>query len=57
MKIERLHNLFRACGMSINKQISKFEKLKVLKYAILSDSKDLKYPSDYLPVYVELKYQ
>lgn len=37
--------------------ISKNEKLKVLKYAILSDSKDLKYPSDHLPVYVELKYQ
>jgi endonuclease/exonuclease/phosphatase family metal-dependent hydrolase len=37
--------------------ISKNEKLKVLKYAVLSDSKDLKYPSDHLPVYVELKYQ
>lgn len=37
--------------------ISKNEKLKVLKYAILSDSKDLKYPSDHLPVYVELEYQ
>lgn len=36
--------------------ISKNEKLKVLKYAILSDSKDLKYPSDHLPVYVELIY-
>lgn len=29
----------------------------VNKYAILSDSKDLKYPSDHLPVYVELKYK
>ena len=26
------------------------------KYAVLSDSKDLRYPSDHLPVYVELKY-
>lgn len=29
----------------------------VNRYAILSDSKDLKYPSDHLPVYVELKYK
>jgi len=36
--------------------ISKNDKFKVKKYAILSDSKDLKYPSDYLPVYVNLKY-
>ncbi|SDL55222.1 Metal-dependent hydrolase, endonuclease/exonuclease/phosphatase family [Salinimicrobium catena] len=28
---------------------------KVKKYAVLSDSKDLKYPSDHLPVLVELK--
>ena len=27
----------------------------VLKYAVLSDSKDLKYPSDHLPVFLELK--
>jgi len=36
--------------------ISKNANLKVKKYAILSDSKDLKYPSDHLPVYVELTY-
>jgi len=30
-------------------------KVKVSKYAVLSDSKDLKYPSDHLPVYVELE--
>jgi len=36
--------------------ISKNDKFKVKKYAILSDSKDLKYPSDHLPVYVNLKY-
>jgi endonuclease/exonuclease/phosphatase family metal-dependent hydrolase len=34
--------------------IAKKSNLKVKKYAILSDSKDLKYPSDHLPVYVEL---
>ena len=28
---------------------------KVQKHAVLSDSKDLRYPSDHLPVYVELK--
>ena len=36
--------------------ISKKNILKVKKYAILSDSKDLKYPSDHLPVYVKLSY-
>lgn len=35
--------------------VSKSKSLKVLKYAVLSDSKDLKYPSDHLPVYVELQ--
>ena len=34
--------------------ISKGKKLLVKKYAVLSDSKDLKYPSDHLPVFVEL---
>ncbi|MGK4567994.1 endonuclease/exonuclease/phosphatase family protein [Flavobacterium sp. 3HN19-14] len=29
--------------------------IRVLKYAVLSDSKDCKYPSDHLPVYVELE--
>ncbi len=37
--------------------VSKNNKLKVNKYAILSDSKDLKYPSDHLPVYVKLSYK
>lgn len=36
--------------------ISKNNTLKVKKYAILSDSKDLKYPSDHLPVFVKLIY-
>jgi endonuclease/exonuclease/phosphatase family metal-dependent hydrolase len=31
--------------------------LKVKKYAILSDSKDLRYPSDHLPVYVEINFK
>ena len=34
--------------------ISKNSIFKVKKYAVLSDSKDLKYPSDHLPVYVEI---
>lgn len=34
--------------------ISKNSTLKVLRYAVLSDSKDLKYPSDHLPVFVEI---
>ncbi|CAA9203587.1 hypothetical protein FLA105534_04767 [Flavobacterium bizetiae] len=36
--------------------ISKDAGFKVEKFAVLSDSKDLKYPSDHLPVYVELSY-
>lgn len=32
------------------------EGVELLKYAVLSDSKDLKYPSDHLPVLVELKF-
>ncbi|WP_304197699.1 endonuclease/exonuclease/phosphatase family protein [Flavobacterium alvei] len=34
--------------------LSKNSNFKVQKFAILSDSKDLKYPSDHLPVYIEL---
>lgn len=37
--------------------ISGERKLKVKKFAVLSDSKDLKYPSDHLPVYIELDYK
>lgn len=36
--------------------ISKENKFRVRKYAVLSDSKDLKYPSDHLPVYIEISY-
>lgn len=32
------------------------ENVKVLKYAVLSDSKDCKYPSDHLPVLVQLQF-
>lgn len=35
--------------------LSKDNIFKVNKYAVLSDSKDQRYPSDHLPVYVELK--
>lgn len=34
--------------------VSKDNGFKVKKVAVLSDSKDLKYPSDHLPIYVEL---
>jgi len=34
--------------------ISKNSGLKVQKFAVLSDSKDLRYPSDHLPIYVEI---
>ena len=36
--------------------LSKESNLKVKKYAILSDSKNLKYPSDHLPVYIEISF-
>jgi endonuclease/exonuclease/phosphatase family metal-dependent hydrolase len=36
--------------------LSKGNPFKVTKYGVLSDSKDLKYPSDHLPVYIELKF-
>lgn len=32
-------------------------RFKVKKYAILSDSKDLRYPSDHLPIYAELAFK
>lgn len=37
--------------------ISKNNNFKIQKHAVLSDSKDLKYPSDHLPVYVEISYK
>jgi len=37
--------------------VSKNNKLKVEKFAVLSDSRDLKYPSDHLPVFVKLSYK
>jgi endonuclease/exonuclease/phosphatase family metal-dependent hydrolase len=36
--------------------LSKNNTFKVKKYAVLSDSKDLKYPSDHLPIYVVLNF-
>jgi len=35
--------------------VSKSPQIEVKKYAVLSDSKDLKYPSDHLPVFVQLR--
>ncbi len=37
--------------------MSKNNSLKVQKYAVLSDSKDLRYPLDHLPVYVEINFK
>ncbi|MFV8326190.1 endonuclease/exonuclease/phosphatase family protein [Flavobacterium sp. ZS1P14] len=37
--------------------LSKDSAIKVTKYAVLSDSKDLKYPSDHLPVYIEINFK
>lgn len=37
--------------------ISKNDKVQVRKYAVLSDSKDLRYPSDHLPVYIEINFK
>lgn len=37
--------------------ISKGKAVTVNKYAVLSDAKDLKYPSDHFPVFVEIKYE
>ncbi|MBL7816588.1 MAG: endonuclease/exonuclease/phosphatase family protein [Saprospiraceae bacterium] len=37
--------------------VSKSPKITVKKHAVLSDSKDLHYPSDHLPVYVELTFK
>ena len=37
--------------------ISKTGGFMVKKYAVLSDSKDLRYPSDHLPIYVELNFK
>lgn len=37
--------------------ISKDGILKVKKYAVLSDSKNVRYPSDHLPVYVEINFK
>lgn len=37
--------------------ISKKSIFKVKKYAVLSDSKELRYPSDHLPVYVEINFK
>ena len=30
------------------------KRIRVKKYAVLSDSKDLRYPSDHLPIYIEM---
>jgi len=37
--------------------VSKNNKFGVKKFAVLSDSKNLRYPSDHLPVYVEIIYK
>lgn len=37
--------------------VSKNNKFAVNKFAVLSDSKDLRYPSDHLPIYVEMSFK
>lgn len=37
--------------------LSKGNTITVQKYAVLSDAKDLKYPSDHFPVFVEINYK
>ena len=37
--------------------ISDGKRIEVTKYAVLSDSKDMKYPSDHFPVFVELLFK
>ncbi|MBY0243821.1 MAG: endonuclease/exonuclease/phosphatase family protein [Sphingobacteriaceae bacterium] len=36
--------------------ISRDQKIKVKKYAVLTDAKDLHYPSDHFPVFIEINY-
>lgn len=33
------------------------KQFRVKKYAVLSDSKDLRYPSDHLPIFVEMEFR
>ena len=37
--------------------VSKSSEIQVEKYGVLSSLKDLKYPSDHFPVYVELNFE
>jgi endonuclease/exonuclease/phosphatase family metal-dependent hydrolase len=37
--------------------ISRNDSFRVKKYAVLTDSKDLKYPSDHFPVYIEISFK
>lgn len=37
--------------------VSKGKAITVNKYAVLSDAKDLKYPSDHFPVFIEINYK
>jgi endonuclease/exonuclease/phosphatase family metal-dependent hydrolase len=37
--------------------LSKGNSITVSKYAVLSDAKDLKYPSDHFPVFIEINYK
>ena len=37
--------------------LSKSNAITVQKYAVLSDAKDLKYPSDHFPVFIEINYK
>ena len=49
---------FTSCGTNLKCTnyifVSKNSGLKIQKHAVLSDSKDLKYPSDHLPVLIQI---
>ncbi|WP_338359583.1 endonuclease/exonuclease/phosphatase family protein [Yeosuana marina] len=54
-------NGFKYCEPIANKIdyifISEPQKLKVIKYGVLTDSKDMKFPSDHFPVFVKLQFE
>lgn len=54
-------NGFKYCEPVVNRIdyifISKPQKINVLQYGVLTDSKDMKYPSDHFPVFVKLQFK
>lgn len=57
---EGTFNAFKFCepvGGRIDYIFTSKENIQVLKYGVLTDSKDQKYPSDHFPVFVKLKFE